>query len=192
MPTPIARCDTLCPCPRLSNKMPATLPPFSKTSLGHFNANGSVRPVTATNASNNASDVTKLRSATISGLSTGRISKVAAKLPSGIDQGRPRLPRAALCDCASIQVGAVISFARRAASAFVLSVCFRTIRPKPSGQSIDKSRCRRCCRSFDTKQVHDAQHHDRSRSHQEHPLRRVGGFIQCFAFFAEIHVKHDA
>ena len=125
---PMARCCTPCRTPRLSSRMPATLPPLSSTSLGHFSVSPAVRPVAMTKASCSASAATKDRRATMSGVSVGRISRVAARLPSGLIHARPRRPRAAVCRLARIQVGPASEMASRAASALVLSTSSSTRR----------------------------------------------------------------
>ena len=121
-----------------SSRMPATLPPFSSTSLGHFTAKGSARPVTATNVSNKASAATNDRNAARTpGCTSGRTS-AAAKLPAGFCHARPRRPRPAVCCRAMIQVGAAIAPTRRAASSRVLSTSSSTTRSYPAGHSVTR------------------------------------------------------
>ncbi len=122
--------------PPVSSRMPATLPPASSTSFGHFSASVSGRPVTATSVSWSASAATNERSAASAGGPPGVISRLAAKLPGGITQGRPRRPRAAVWLRARIQHGpAAPEAARRSASALVLSSSSWISRPTPGGQS---------------------------------------------------------
>ncbi|MGB0498603.1 MAG: hypothetical protein ACPGID_09705, partial [Rubricella sp.] len=60
--------------------MPAILRPSISTSLGHFSAMRSPRPVSASSASKRASDMVKERSAHASGPPGGRNAMEAAKL----------------------------------------------------------------------------------------------------------------
>ncbi len=112
-----------------SIRIPAALAPFSSTSFGHFRVKAPSSRVVATKARRRASEATKLRSAAVEGLSDRRIISVAAKLPRGVAQDRPRRPRAAVCSCARIHVDPVSSLAWRAASLRVESTLSKTCRP---------------------------------------------------------------
>ena len=105
------------------------LPPRISTSFGHLSAKASARPVTATQASCKASDITNDRNAARPGGPAVGITSVAAKFPAGIAQGRPRRPRAAVCSSARIHSGPANSGAIRAASLNVESTERKTRRP---------------------------------------------------------------
>ena len=74
-------------------------------------------------------DAAKLRNAAIPGASGRSMIKVAAKFPRGVDQPRPRRPRAAVCSPARIQVGPRNVGTMRAASDKVESIVSKTRRP---------------------------------------------------------------
>ena len=62
-PIPTASAVTRGPCPALSSRMPATLPPFSSTSLGHFSTSRADGPHATPSASYSATAATKEYSA---------------------------------------------------------------------------------------------------------------------------------
>src|SRR5690606_463070 len=198
-PMPTARWLTAPPCPALSRRIPATLPPFRSTSFGHFRVRVAPGPTACPSASASARAATKLRWAAETGSPAGRITRVAEKFPSGEIQARPRRPRAAVWRRARIQAGCVRCGASRCASELVLSTSARTWRATPSGQtgppsvrSADKNFGRQSRGALDAEKVHDARHHDDGRGHEQDPLRRHHPRLQPLGLSAEVHVVDDA
>ena len=133
-PNPTASQLSRSAAPELSSRMPATLPPESNTSFGHFSESCASGTLSA-NATQSAFDAVKVRNAASAGVASGCQISVAAKLPGGFRQVRPLRPRAAVWCRATIQVGRSRSLARRTASAMVLSTSSKTMRSVPSGHS---------------------------------------------------------
>lgn len=103
-PTPIIRASGTVPAGSMSS--PASLPPFSRRSLGHFkrNASSGSRPANASaTAARRATPAAMCRRVTCRRSSGKAGTKVAWRLPEGEAQSRPRVPRPAVWAWAAIQ-----------------------------------------------------------------------------------------